>query len=371
MDDGKYDEARAHVARLEFPIIVTEYERGKWVTLDGFHRVMKALTHNQDLIDAKIITTAELNTLIPVGAGNEGFITIDEARARAQSECDAEGIDPTLSNAERCGRLIDIQQGSPLMKEERDRKAAFAESPNWNRFKAHSMRVIKELPPTIAERQASKVNSMEAFTSKNLFSMSVSNETVNSWEDDKEQSLKNIKSPHFKKLLESLNSKTQDQDYERWLGILVLVEDKGLKDRNVKKEYDRITGYDYLKDVKEEDRQAIAGRDIKKLYEYVRDNIMTVKSSTEGFVRDPFHQQLLDAGCHSTSIAVAVQDHPVEGKVLVELYTKLNGLTNDDGKRESAYDEYCNTWYGQHADDKLKLIKDTTKALKALEKTFK
>lgn len=286
MDDGKYDEARAHAARLEFPIIVNEYERGKWVTLDGFHRVMKALTHNQDLINAKIITTAELNTLIPVGAGNEGFITIDEARAAAQSECDAEGIDPTLSNAERCGRLIDIQQGSPLMKEERDRKAAYAESPNWNRFKAHSMRVIKELPSTISERQAAdkfhrdlkaKLG-QESFTSKNLFSMSVGNkvslEDANEREALNKKVISKIRSPHFKKLMESLNGKTQDQDYERFTGILDLVETKGLKDPNVKKEYERVMGNDYLKDVKEEDRQAIAGRDIKKLYEYVRDNIL-------------------------------------------------------------------------------------------------
>lgn len=54
------------------------------------------------------------------------YFTIEEARAAAQGECDAYGIDPTLSNAERCTRLIDIQQGSPLMHEERQRKAAYA-----------------------------------------------------------------------------------------------------------------------------------------------------------------------------------------------------------------------------------------------------
>lgn len=55
------------------------------------------------------------------------YFTVDEARAAAQGACDAEGIDPTLSNAERCTRLIDIQQGSPLMQEERQRKATHAE----------------------------------------------------------------------------------------------------------------------------------------------------------------------------------------------------------------------------------------------------
>lgn len=59
-------------------------------------------------------------------AGQQHF-TIDQARAAAQGECDAYGIDPTLDNAERCTRLIDIQQGSPLMHEERVRRDAHAE----------------------------------------------------------------------------------------------------------------------------------------------------------------------------------------------------------------------------------------------------
>lgn len=61
-------------------------------------------------------------------AGKQGtFFTVDEARAAAQGACDAEGIDPTLSNAERCTRLIDIQQGSPLMQEERVRRDNYRE----------------------------------------------------------------------------------------------------------------------------------------------------------------------------------------------------------------------------------------------------
>lgn len=285
MLDGvtQFDDERISKVDLSYPVIVQQLSRGlgRYVTLDGFHRVVRAASEGHTTIKAIVVDDALIAKLTHQTLSNEGLITIDEARERAQIECDAEGIDPTLSSAERCTRLIDIQQGSPLMQEERERKAAYAESPNWNRFKAHSMRVIKELPPSIEERQAAdkfhrdlkaklgqtdRVPAMEKFNSKNLFSMSISNEAV---------------------------------------------------------------------------------------------------------ARDPLWQQLLDADCYSTSIAVAVREHPVEGKVLADLYTKLNDLSKGDGKRESAYDAYCNTWYGEDEDDKLKLIKDTTKALKALEKTFK
>lgn len=66
-------------------------------------------------------------TMKKAGPVGTGYFTIEQARAAAQGECDAYGIDPTLSNAERCTRLIDIQQGSPLMHEERQRKVAYAE----------------------------------------------------------------------------------------------------------------------------------------------------------------------------------------------------------------------------------------------------
>lgn len=79
-------------------------------------------------------------------------LTIDEAREAAQGECDAEGIDPTWNNAERCTRLIDIQQGSPLMHEERERKAAYT----GNKFKDHVNNVVKDLPPSVTELQRTK-----------------------------------------------------------------------------------------------------------------------------------------------------------------------------------------------------------------------
>lgn len=57
-------------------------------------------------------------------AGSQ-FFTEDEARAAAAVSCDVQGIDPTLSLKERVARLIDIQQGSPLMFEERKRKESY------------------------------------------------------------------------------------------------------------------------------------------------------------------------------------------------------------------------------------------------------
>jgi hypothetical protein len=62
------------------------------------------------------------------------YYTIDQARAAAQGECDAYGIDPTWSNIDRCTRLIDIQQGSPLMHEERVRRDAHAAKLGADKF---------------------------------------------------------------------------------------------------------------------------------------------------------------------------------------------------------------------------------------------
>lgn len=195
MLDGitELDEERVSKVDLNYPVIVQELARGKgrFVTLDGFHRVVRAASEGHMTIKAIVVNDALITKLTHQTLSNEGFITIDEARAAAQSKCDAEGIDPTLSNAERCGRLIDIQQGSPLMQEERDRKAAYVATPSWDRFKAHVDSVIKTMPPTISERQAAdkfhrdlkaklnqvdRVPYMEKINSKNLFSLSVSKE---------------------------------------------------------------------------------------------------------------------------------------------------------------------------------------------------
>lgn len=59
-------------------------------------------------------------------AGQQYF-TKDTAREEASRACDVEGIDPSLSLPERVARMQDIHQGSPLMQEERQRKAANAQ----------------------------------------------------------------------------------------------------------------------------------------------------------------------------------------------------------------------------------------------------
>lgn len=68
------------------------------------------------------------------GPQDTKYFAIEQARAAAQGECDAEGIDPTLDNAERCTRLIDIQQGSPLMHEERVRRDNYLKKQNCDKF---------------------------------------------------------------------------------------------------------------------------------------------------------------------------------------------------------------------------------------------
>lgn len=86
---------------------------------------------------------------------SELVLMAEEKRAAiqaAQKDCDAHGIDPTLDPQERVTRLIDIQQGSPLMQEERQRKAAY----QGNNFKSHVNNVVKNLPPTVAELQRTK-----------------------------------------------------------------------------------------------------------------------------------------------------------------------------------------------------------------------
>lgn len=60
-------------------------------------------------------------------AGPQFFTKVEAyaAAEQAKRECDAEGIDPSLSLPERVARMQDIHQGSPLMHEERERKKAY------------------------------------------------------------------------------------------------------------------------------------------------------------------------------------------------------------------------------------------------------
>lgn len=75
------------------------------------------------------------------------------------------GIDSNWSLADRVGRLQDIHQGSPLMHEERQRKAAYI----GDQFRTHVDQVVKYSPPTIAELKANL--GQEPLTSTNLFTI--------------------------------------------------------------------------------------------------------------------------------------------------------------------------------------------------------
>lgn len=157
-----------------------------------------------------------------------GYLTKAEAIQAAQKGCDEHGIDSTLDPQERITRYIDIMHGSPHTKDELARKVSLEN--NDDRTK---------------ERK-----------------------------EKEKKVLSKIRSQDFKKLLEELNSKAGDQDYERILGLLGVIEQFGLKDAKVKKAYDNFLSPSYLSKVPEKDRQEIAVHEIMKVYMYVRDNLM-------------------------------------------------------------------------------------------------
>lgn len=167
-------------------------------------------------------------TMKKVGSIDTGFLTKTEAIQAVQRGCDEHGIDSTLDPQERITRYVDIMRGSPHTKDELARKVSLENNDDRNK-----------------KREA---------TEKHILSK--------------------IRSQDFKKLLESLNGKTQDQDYERILGLLGVIEKFGLKDVRVKKAYDNFLSPSYLSKVPEKDRQEIAVHEIRKVYMYVRDNLM-------------------------------------------------------------------------------------------------
>lgn len=63
MTDQPSDADRVANANTNIPVIVIEYEPNKWVTLDGFHRVCKAIAGGSPTIAAKIVTERDLDTL--------------------------------------------------------------------------------------------------------------------------------------------------------------------------------------------------------------------------------------------------------------------------------------------------------------------
>uniref|UniRef100_A0AB39CDB4 ParB/Sulfiredoxin domain-containing protein n=1 Tax=Pseudomonas phage RVTF4 TaxID=3236931 RepID=A0AB39CDB4_9VIRU len=64
MIDDDYNLLRAKNADTSVPIIVTQLQSGEWVTLDGYHRVIKAAwMEKRKTIKAKIVTPQMLQQL--------------------------------------------------------------------------------------------------------------------------------------------------------------------------------------------------------------------------------------------------------------------------------------------------------------------
>jgi len=59
----KIDQARVDRADKSIPVIVTEYEPGKFVTMDGFHRVVKAIQAGDKTIPAVVVSKAMVSQL--------------------------------------------------------------------------------------------------------------------------------------------------------------------------------------------------------------------------------------------------------------------------------------------------------------------
>lgn len=153
--EGTYDAERVQKTDLSYPVIVHEYSPGNYATLDGFHRVVRAAKEGRQTIPAIVVDDALIRKLTKQVVSKEGFFTKSEAytaAARVTKECDEMGIDSTWSLPDRVARLQDIHQGSSLMFEERQRKAAYL----GNAFKDHVNDVVKNLPSTISEQQVAK-----------------------------------------------------------------------------------------------------------------------------------------------------------------------------------------------------------------------
>lgn len=165
------DAERVAKVDLKYPVIVHEYSPGNFATLDGYHRVVRAAQDGHQTILAIVVNDALIRKLTKQTVSKEGYFTKAEAYAaaansksaqlvlqaeekRLTSECDAMGVEPNWPLPDRVARLQDIHQGSPLMFEERERRTAYASVSQGDRFKAHVDNVVKDLPPTISERQA-------------------------------------------------------------------------------------------------------------------------------------------------------------------------------------------------------------------------
>lgn len=57
------DYERVQASDKRIPIIVIEYKKNRWVTLDGFHRTSKALLDGDKTIQARILTNEDFGAL--------------------------------------------------------------------------------------------------------------------------------------------------------------------------------------------------------------------------------------------------------------------------------------------------------------------
>jgi len=121
--DTNIDMARVNKADLRYPVIVQKLPRGlgRYATLDGYHRVVKAIKRGDTLIKAIVVDQSFIDKLTKTTLGNESFITKAEAIQAAQKGCDEHGIDPTDDPQERITRYIDIMHGSPHTEVEKNR----------------------------------------------------------------------------------------------------------------------------------------------------------------------------------------------------------------------------------------------------------
>lgn len=60
---NSYDYDRVMASDKKIPIIVIEYKKNRWATLDGFHRTAKALLDGDTTIQARILTNEDLGKL--------------------------------------------------------------------------------------------------------------------------------------------------------------------------------------------------------------------------------------------------------------------------------------------------------------------
>lgn len=105
-------------------------------------------------------------------------------------------------------------------------------------------------------------------TTKNLFHFS--NEEHNEREAALNKAKGLIRSSIFKEYIESLNGKTPDQDYDRFLGLLNLINTYAGKFPNVKKKLAIVLSSDYLKGVDEEKIRDTVYDDLFGMYEVIK-----------------------------------------------------------------------------------------------------